>query len=286
MTDDLTIEDISEIYDEYLARYPAESKVTIKTEDEIIGYPLLTGIKNGIPIVPDHIDHPLDNSLLSLSEELPSIKELPANTKHLIGPELIKLAQAKVTQDHRDYWNHTYKRASEFFGDSRQYQNMLDYLEIVIYLSCWVDSNSGREEWARRNSYDIASYLSYPLLESILKGLCEKDVGIDGKVRQNKKVRKLSQGVEYHTEGDRINDSGTLLWHLETEAGHKELVDLLKLYRKEIQQFGEIGSQEVYGMLNDWRNGLLHGEKRPVGQFAIVVTLLCSLIWDTMLYPE
>jgi hypothetical protein len=289
MSDKSEWEMIIETYSEYYNSYPDDNNININFSDHSADYPLRYGISNGIEMIIDSIEYPIDTKyLLQLNDELPDIDELSDETMGNLPIQLTKIAQVKVTEDHREYWKETYRRADDYFGGSDEYDNFLRLFKIATVLACWQTSTPKGEDatFVQKESYLIVSYIIYPLLESLAAGLCGGDINpVTGEVKPGKKVRKLCQSVEYYTENDTVSNVGALLYHIESEVGNEDIRDSLIEMRKMIAEFGEKTEKEAYGVLKSWRNDLLHGSKKPIGQFVIIMNLLCLLVWKTMLYP-
>lgn len=289
MENNTTWDLITSNYSDYYTQYPDESLINIEFPNQSVDYPLKYALNNGIEIVIDSIEEGIDTQyLLQLNPELPDFEDLSDEVMSNIPVELTKIAQIKVTEDHREYWKETYRRAESYFGSSDEYDNFLDLLKIVTVLACWRTTNSKNDDsgFIRDNSYLIVSYLLFPLLESLAAGLCSEDIDpITSEVREGRRVRKLCQDVEYYTEEDVVSDIGALLYHIESEVGNDDIEDSLIEMRESMSEFGDKEKHEAYGMLKSWRNELLHGAKKPIGQFVIVMNLLSLILWKAMMYP-
>lgn len=273
-------ETINERYEDYLRSYPNESNINIKLEDEIVDYPLSWGHQTGRSVIIDSIE-PIDTHyLLSFDDSAPKFEDLYLREKADFPILLTKIGQVKSTQDHRKYWRYSLKELSDFFGGStNEYDTLLEILEIAVLLSCMVTTKESDPSYLRKKSYFIATYVTFPLIEALLKGFCEEDIRMDGEVKPGHRIRRLGSSDSYFTEGEICSDIGSLFFHLEEEIADDYLKNSLEEFREYIAKFGDGNADLAYGQIKDWRNGLLHGEKRPIGQFLINMNIVFFLMW-------
>ena len=272
-------ERIEERYDEYLRAYPEESSFQFQT-DETIDYPLKWAHQAGTPLVLDARE-PIDTEyLVSYDESFDGFDQFHLEGKADLPILLTKLGQVKSTADHRAYWTYSFEEINDFFGSNTdQYENVLDILETAVELSCTVTAGNPDPSFLEEKSYFLASYVTFPLIETLLKGFCEEDVRMDGIVKPGRRVRRLGSTDSYYEEGDICSDIGSLFFHLEKEIADEYLTESLENLRSEIAKFGECDGSEAYGLIKGWRNGLLHGQHRPLGQFLINMNIVFFLMW-------
>lgn len=120
----------------------------------------------------------------------------------------------------------------------------------------------------------IVSYLSFPLLEGILKKACVEYVDFDGEV---KKEFRISPSERSYSVGKKISNVGVLLFlYFELAAGDFEkkyltfIVDHLKTFGYE---------RHPFWMIFDWRNQSLHGQQDhiTVGGILLSMSLLIAV---------
>lgn len=271
--------EIEDRYEAYLEIYPEDTSFEFHNE-EAVNYPLKWAHRTGTPLVIDATE-PIDTDyLVSFDSSFPGFDQFSLREKADLPILLTKLGQVKSTQDHREYWQYSFKELNNFFGSSTdEYDNVLEILETAVVLACSVSAEESNPTFLEKKSYFLATYVTFPLIETLLKGFCEDDIRIDGTVKSGRKVRRLGSDDSYFTEGDICSDIGSLLFHLEEEVADDYLRDSLEELRIEIAKFGHDDASRAYGLIKEWRNGLLHGQHKPIGQFLINMNLVFFLMW-------
>lgn len=270
---------IEERYDEYLRAYPDESSFEFQA-DETIDYPLKWAHQTGTPLVLDS-QEPIDTEyLVSFDDSFSGFGQFHLKGKADLPILLTKLGQVKSTADHRAYWRYSFEEISDFFGSNTdQYENVLDILETAVELSCTITTETIDPSIFEEKSYFLASYVTFPLIETLLKGFCEEDIRMDGTVKPGRRIRRLGSADSYYEEGEICSDIGSLFFHLEEEVADEHLTESLEHLRREIAKFGDGNESEAYGLIKGWRNGLLHGQHRPIGQFLMNMNMVFFLMW-------
>ncbi|MGQ5517873.1 hypothetical protein [Halococcus saccharolyticus] len=281
--------EIERRYHNYHQRYPSDSRLEIRIGDqESVDYPLKWGITNGVSSVFDSNEFPTDNVLLSFDNSVEDIGELSPKKLLKLAIPLTRVGQAKITEDHREYWRESYRQVRPRGSEGTQYFDQMVKMSTV--LSC-IMSAPEEESFLGANSHLLANYLVYASLEAFLKEISREDICFDGRLKPEGRIRRLSQGEEYYTysedEDTYVSSIGALLLHVEREVVRSSFSDILVDFRHEVAAFSEgAGPDQAYGVIQNWRNGLYHGEEKPLGQFFIILNLLCLLRWEQALHTD
>lgn len=244
-------ERIEERYEDYLRAYPEESSFEFQI-DETIDYPLKWAHRTGTPLVLDARE-PIDTEyLVSFDESFDGFDQFYLGGKADLPILLTKLGQVKSTADHRVYWKYSFEEINDFFGSNTdQYENVLDILETAVALSCTVTTENPDPSFFEEKSYFLASYVTFPLIETLLKEFCEEDIRMDGTVKPGRRIRRLGSADSYYEEGDICSDIGSLFFHMEEEVADEYLTESLEHLRTEIAKFGDGDGSEAYGLIKD-----------------------------------
>lgn len=269
-----------ERYDTYIESYPEESILDVQYEGEVVDYPLKWAHQTGTPVVIDVVELIDTEYLISFDQDFPGYDQFSLREKADFPILLTRLGQVKSTQDHHQYWQYSFEEFYDFFGrNTDQYDNVLKILQTAVVLSCAVTAEEAHPSFFEEKSYLLSTYVTFPLLETLLKGFCEEDIRMDGTVKAGCRVRRLGSEDSHYEENKICSDLGSLFFHLEEEIADDFLKCSLEEFRKEIANFGEVDKSRAYGLLKNWRNGLLHGQHRPIGQFLINTNLVFFLMW-------
>lgn len=120
----------------------------------------------------------------------------------------------------------------------------------------------------------VVSYLSFPLLEGVLKKRCSEYVGLDGEVRKEFSISPVKDPIR---QGKQVSSLAVLLFlYFELVANEFEkkyfslIVDHLKTFSTE---------KHPFWMIFDWRNQLLHGQRDHfvVGGVLLSMSLLIAI---------
>ncbi|HHD2754425.1 TPA: hypothetical protein ACOTG0_003280 [Clostridium perfringens] len=106
----------------------------------------------------------------------------------------------------------------------------------------------------------ILSYISFPLLEGILKKYCNEYVLLSGKVIKNFKVVRGRRNSRLYKKGEHINSIRDLLLLVIQIAGDMQLVEDLNIVLEHIAMLNKENTNDPCKIIYDWRNSSLHGE--------------------------
>ncbi|AVK50680.1 hypothetical protein AXY43_23155 [Clostridium sp. MF28] len=110
------------------------------------------------------------------------------------------------------------------------------------------------------NSHLILAYLSFPLLESVLKKHCHEYVLLSGKVIKDFDVKRGTGYTKKYITGDSINSIEDLLLLIIQKVGKETLVKNLNSILEHIKGLNEENPNEPCRIIYNWRNSSLHGE--------------------------
>ncbi len=129
----------------------------------------------------------------------------------------------------------------------------------------------------------VATYFSYPILEGILKRLSSEYIKPNGEIRSGQFI----QGMHHryvppgNSECSSIRD---LLYHYHNTTANEQMVSKLDYMQSKIEIFGD---KNMYEMVDEWRNFLLHGQELGGVEAGVLLNLICVLVWgeiDAELY--
>ncbi|MFK8215591.1 hypothetical protein [Haloferax volcanii] len=287
---DLTIDEISQSYQRYVDGYPHDAGFEMHGET---GLPLKDAVTSGddsrlMHIVSD-IDFEcllvpeIDRESAKISENKEAIRGLKDEVSFSLPVQLMNIQKVQISSDHTTYWEYTVERVNghKFTGypitpdDIRQFETVIS---LVLVTKTSVEDRNMRT--VLQNSDSIASYLAYPTLEGIAKRYCNEYVTEAGVVKKGKKVNTY-RGERSH--GDRVNNFGYLLYHIETVAGSPDLQQELQEMRAQVSDFYNWDEDEVYGRLAGFRNSWLHGESYAKAEYGTLICYTALLLWAMML---
>lgn len=226
--------------------------------------------------------------LIENDDRHPGIRYLDPDTLTWLPIILTNVLEVNPCDDHYSFWwfTHDFARAySERHGILPI--ALIDNLELMIRL---ISANPlmGTSPEARQvneilwESKVLAAYIGYPTLEGVAKLACRRDIKMNGEIRNDRKIRRLSDDREYmyYGDGDGIcSNVGMLLWHFEKEIARPEHQLLLKDMREAIGEIFNHRSDRVYGLLKDFRNDSLHGRDRARQEHGVLLNLICQIVW-------
>jgi hypothetical protein len=129
------------------------------------------------------------------------------------------------------------------------------------------------------NIHTISAFMSYPLLEGLLKILSNDDINLDGTIKRNNRVQKVSSGGGFYQAGDECSNLVDLLVHYEENLATNVVASVLEEMREELTIFGDKPKNLTYSLISSWRNAALHGELKHDFQYGIILNVICILIW-------
>ena len=233
--------------------------------------------------------------LLLFNKDLPMFHNLPYRVLLHLPSLMTRLGIGQVTYDHIHFWAWTAESLNEVNSDNDYLEKNIErlFLLVVDYavgrLSTVPVNKKVREENAQISrlvsphaqramdgSHQAATQLSYPVLEGLLRRLCNDYVLTDGSIKSGKSILKMN-GEEKN--GGRANNIGNLLYHYENRVAPKETSCSLKAVRSEMANYSD--SDTGYKILNSWRHPHSHGGERLSGpEHVVTLNIICQLIWD------
>jgi hypothetical protein len=278
-------------YEEYLQRYPDEGIVQTKLEYPLQSHALVQGGFTG------NNRGDLERELLTtLDDSLPDVERLSLETLAKLPIELMDILKIQVTPDHRKFWKWTYWILEDVNEQHSLFPHgLVENLETLFRLSAcspipsrihigaphpnqaaW--DSKGHESHMIYRAKHIAAYLSFPLLEGVLKSVCCDYIEMNGDIKQGKQIKQFSGGYS-NSVCYRICD---LLTHLEEEYAGAQLKNNLQEMRIKIGDFYHRNPNKVYKLIDDWRNASLHGQNAPDAEYGTILNLICLIIWAEM----
>jgi hypothetical protein len=128
------------------------------------------------------------------------------------------------------------------------------------------------------HSLELATVLSYPLLERLLKLKCSAFVNLDGDVTTSFSISLRNSPFQV---GQRISSLEALLLLFEERVASPATAALLNRFKSEVERiFGS--SQQVYSLIYSWRNNMLHGSVLRQANLGVIVNLICLLLLDSI----
>lgn len=127
------------------------------------------------------------------------------------------------------------------------------------------------------NSLMLATVLSYPVLEGLLKSKCSAYVDMDSNVTSTFTLSFRSNPFQV---GEKVSSLKTLLTLFEEKVAGATTTSLLNRFKSEVERiFNPITS--VYDLIYNWRNNMLHGSNMRQSTFGVVMNLIYLLLLDT-----
>jgi hypothetical protein len=282
------LEKIEKSYDLYLAERNHYTKALIKGESKVY--------------MSDSVTESERTHLMSYSDELPLPHELEYDSLIRMPTQLTKILQVQRTLDHLCFWAWT-AEVIDFFGDidrdvQRGYFLLLHVLLSKIGVEFSVDDSAiDIDEKMQENSMidrltnrhireiernpSLAAYVSYPLLEGLLKHVLSDVIYPDGEIKAGKKLfgdSKTYDGDSSKAYERYCNSLKDLLHHAENHGLDSDVQAQLRNQKQIIEQFGQ--GAGAYDLIYNWRNTLLHGEGMWDFQAGLVTNIASLLIWN------
>lgn len=122
------------------------------------------------------------------------------------------------------------------------------------------------------HAHEVLSYLSFPLLEGVLRKVGKSYITYDGVVLVPFQVKNRK-----YEANERCNNLGDLLRLLEAQIASPDLRQALDDLKKHLQRLDP--SKDAFDIVYDWRNSSLHGEARlpTIGGTVLSMTLVIAL---------
>lgn len=183
-------------------------------------------------------------------------------------------------------------RSTLFQAGQREVKSLYEAAIHAALANCRKPVTS-QEEWQEQNriqalqthhakqllgeSHLVLVYLTFPLLEAVLKRACNRFVSFDGKVVSTFTVAKRHGNPrQYDPQGTCSSLRDLLVLH-HTQVAEADLVALLAQFKNHIAALD--ATQDAYDLMYAWRNGSLHGStnSQTIGGTLLSLSLLISL---------
>lgn len=209
-----------------------------------------------------------------------TIKELEVCCVELTNLLLLKSMNTVVDWDHQFFWawigEVVNSKYINYFSqeDEREIQELFsvcirstlagienpkrNYEEALTYRKNHPIEHNLNE--VKNNMQLVLSYISFPLLEGVLKKYCKEYVSLSGKVVKKFDILRGSNYKKIYKVGDSINSIQDLLLLVIQIVGDKSLVRDLKNMLDHIKGLNQQNSNDPCKIIYDWRNSSLHGE--------------------------
>ena len=280
-------------YDKYIESI--ENANLIAVNDEQVDRPTQETIQQD-DINLDVRDTSVNNShklLLSYDDSRAGIRFLSHDILTWLPVKLTDVLGVNVCRDHEEYWWFTHDFSRAFTEETQLFPvGLIDNFELLIRLVLSVPPMGWSTEQKQSREIlmeakTLATYLAYPTLEGFVKIACRRDIRLNGKIREGRAIRRLTQPDcrEYmsHDDGDGVcSNIGMLLWHFETEITRPQNQILLRDMRERIGEIFGHPPDRIYGLLNDFRNDSLHGRDRAPKEHGVLLNLISLIIWTTL----
>lgn len=201
-----------------------------------------------------------------------------------------------VDQDHFGIWSWCGElllgpRAAVFSSQQHEIKSVFE-TNLHAALAHCRKPNSSREAWAAQNqivqqiphhaqlllqkSSLILAYLSFPLLEAILKRACAAFINLDGTVVSEFLVPRRDGSLRQYKPREQCSSLRDLL-HLHFAKATPALQALIAEFRSHIQFLDS--SKDPFDLIYEWRNDSLHGTSnyQTIGGTVISLVLLISI---------
>ena len=232
--------------------------------------------------------------LLHYNDSLPNIRDLSPQNLSSLAIDLTDILKVILTPDHTDYWKFTHSVLGEYQDDLDIGDGFLEAHEVLTrvaissrlaYNESYPSGNSSFPErgWNRDANLDqivdrlevLAAFMSFPLLEHVVKWACSDDIKLDGTVRDGRSI------VDYHGKSheEHCYRLGFLLYHLETETANERLACNMVDIRDMIGDFYDCPGDRVYGLIDSQRNRITHGQNTAVAEYGTVLNLISLILW-------
>jgi len=235
------------------------------------------------------------NLLLSVDDRRAGIRYLSPSKYGWLAVKLTEVLKANRSEDHDAFWWFTHDFLRAYNENTNLFpEELVDNLELLIRLMI-VNPLIGQSPHHRQvnevlwEANVLATYLAYPTLEALVKVACRRDIDISGKIRQGRKIRQLlpehRREFKHHDDGNgTCSNLGMLMWHLETEVAGPRNQVLLRRMREEVGQIFDYPPDQIYGLINEFRNDSLHGQNRAPQEHGVLLNYACLVVW-IILFP-
>jgi len=218
---------------------------------------------------------------------------LVALSKVLLRPGMNTI----VDQDHFGIWSWSGElllspRAAVFTAQQREIKSLFEANLHAALTHCRKPTSS-REEWQAQNQIEqqlqhhagqllqgsslVLAYLSFPLLEAILKRACAAFISLDGTVISQFRVPRRNGTVREYNPQEQCSSIRDLLYLHHTNTAPATLQAFINEFRSHIQFLDS--SKDPFDLIYEWRNDSLHGTSnyQTIGGTILSLALLISI---------
>jgi hypothetical protein len=299
MDSEQILEAVSNNYDQYFEN--REEANLVRINDETPTELHQRAVREGTGTVFNIVTEADQEYLAVFDEGIPPFHHLSHDFLLKFPIELTRLMRIRpTTLDHQHYWAWTGQvlRNSSIDEEVLDFQ-LIDSIMSLINLLLVTDSPLNGQNKINRiadiamskhlksvkdNSLSIAAFNSYPVLEGMLKQICDDVIKPNGDIRQGERLH----GVHHdYVEDDRCSSLRDLCNHTEKHAVEPHVQSVISELRERIEHFSD--EDHGYEIIDGWRNSLLHGQTTFDIQAGILMNFICALIWgeiDEQSYEE
>ena len=218
---------------------------------------------------------------------------LVALSKVLLRPGMNTI----VDQDHFGIWSWSGElllspRAAVFAAQQREIKSLFEANLHAALAHCRKPTSS-REEWQAQNQIEqqiqhharqllqgsslVLAYLSFPLLEAILKRACAAFISFDGTVISQFSVPRRNGTAREYRPQEQCSSIRDLLYLHHTNTAPAALKAFINEFRSHIQFLDS--SKDPFDLISEWRNDSLHGTSnyQTIGGTILSLALLISI---------
>jgi hypothetical protein len=218
---------------------------------------------------------------------------LVALSKVLLRPGMNTI----VDQDHFGIWSWCGElllnpRATVFAAQQREIKSLFEASLHAALAHCRKPAAS-REEWQAQRQAErqlphhaqqllhgsslVLAYLSFPLLEAILKRACASFINLDGTVTTQFQAPRRNGTMREYKPQDQCSSIRDLLHLHHTKAAPAPLRALIDEFKSHIQFLDS--SKDAFDLIYQWRNDSLHGTSnyQTIGGTILSLALLIQV---------
>lgn len=236
---------------------------------------------------------PIEREYLIIhSDEIPDFHNLSYQTLVQLPSRLTNIGKIQYSLEHRCYWGWTFKALQNISSYDRifdyEVQDSLYSLGHLALTGINKPKNTEAEKVERikqivmdsdlqkvsDQSDLIAAFVSYPILEGLLKNIASDVVKPNGVIRPGERLI----GMREYAENDQCNRIGDFLHHcmeVEFEGSVAEELSKIEGHVRDYDSSYDSG----FKIIADWRNTLLHGESTYDITFGILMNIISLIIW-------
>jgi hypothetical protein len=287
-------------YQTYVNEFPNHSAFNIGGVD----YPFQEYVlENNTNLIGYNESELEQDCLVELRTDIPNVSDLPLHDLGWLPIGATRILKVQRVPDHDAMWKVAAKVLDILNQSDKSFPKQLVSKTVTVVravlASEWGLDYQNASDWSKsanqrhtlREASVLARHMAYPTVEGLVKALCRRDIEMSGKVRPNRELLSYpSSNDNYHGDnGDRVNNLGHLLWHLEQDVAEGPLQTRMEEFRGAVKDFYKISESDdigVYGYFSNQRNTALHGEARTQAESGIILNLLSLLIFNIDYIPE